>query len=158
MNEDWKLMRSGADALFTGIVIADSSFVASPFPPSELPIFGNDGRKVTFIVEHAWRLSARTQTDSVLVSVWSPHSNCAVGFERYERYLVVAVSLGNWARIIDSAQGTPRRTKLSAAEEQSLWTDRCMGSRPLADAREALRQLGPGVPIADSGQAPASRK
>lgn len=153
VDEDWNAKRRGSSALFTGIVIADSSQTWSPDLPSDSLVLdlARYGRKVTLLVEHAWKLSARSQTDSILVSVTTPGTDCGVSFGLYERYLVAAISGTDWARLVDSVDGVPGRTRLSHGAAATLWTDRCMGTRPIAEARQALRQLGPGVPIADSG-------
>jgi len=151
---DWVGVRRTASALFSGIVIADS-MLHPPFLKSDslLGGFGSPGRKVTFIVEYAWKLSARTQTDSVLVNVWDEvATSCSVRFSLYERYLVVAVSGGDLIRLVDSVRADGAVTQLSSSAAASLLTNQCMGTQPLARAGRALEQLGPGIPVVDSGR------
>jgi hypothetical protein len=112
--------------------------------------------KVTLLVEHAWKLPARTQADSVLVSVWTtPGPSCGAYFRLGERYLVVAQSGASLATLFDSVANTPGRTTLSPAAGASLWTFQCTGTQPLAGARRALEQLGPARVVADSVRRPS---
>ena len=98
---------------------------------------GSLARKVTFIVEHAWKLSARTQTDSILVSVWDvAATSCSVYFAPYERYLVVAVSGGDWMRLADSVRADGVVTQLSPNAAAGLWTHQCMGTQRLEGTAE----------------------
>jgi hypothetical protein len=156
--EDWRDIRDQATALFTGVVIADTSYSTWPFLPADsaLRAAGADGlSRITLMVEHAWKLPNRAQGDSVLVSVWTPPGpSCGVYFKLGERYLVVAHSGARWATLFDSLAGTPGRTMLSAAGAGSLWTFQCAGTQPLARARRALDQLGPARVVADSVRRP----
>lgn len=158
--EDLKAARPGVTALFTGVVLADSVIPSPPFPASDsllwMPDRSRRVRKVTLMVEHAWKLPARTQADSVLVPVWTiaGGSECGFHFTLGERYLVVALSGAALAGIIDSAEATPGRTRLSSMAGASLWTFMCSGTRHMREARRALEELGPAVPVVDSVRRP----